>query len=97
MYNLKFTNEADENLTKLEEEKHFQKRLKNVRKALGFLQSNPKHPSLRTHKYQTLSKERGYEVFEAYAQNHTSGAYRIFWRYGPGTKELTILAITPHP
>ena len=95
MYNLKFTDEAYANLTKLEQVKHHQKRLKSVRKALGLLQNNPKHPGLRTHKYETLSK--GYEVFEAYAQNHTPGAYRIFWRYGPNIKEITILAITPHP
>jgi len=37
------------------------------------------------------------KVFAAYAQNRTPGAYRIFWCYGPGKKDITILAITPHP
>ncbi|MCH2547738.1 MAG: hypothetical protein MK052_09040 [Alphaproteobacteria bacterium] len=37
------------------------------------------------------------EVFEAYAENKTPGAYRIFWFYGPDKKEITIVAITPHP
>jgi hypothetical protein len=38
-------------------------------------------------------------VFEAYAQNRTPGAYRIFWCYGPDKDkgDITITAITPHP
>jgi hypothetical protein len=95
MFKIKKTEEADKNLRELEETKHLHKRLKAVRKTLGFLEQNPRHPSLRTHKYQTLSSE--YEVFEAYAENNTPGACRVFWRYGPGAKEITILAITPHP
>jgi hypothetical protein len=42
-------------------------------------------------------------MFEAYAQNNTPGAYRIFWHYGPdeasGKKRIpiiTIIAITRH-
>jgi len=96
MFKLKFTNEADETLRELEEAKHLQKRLKAVRKTLGFLETNLKHPSLKTHKYGTLSTSE-YEVFEAYAENNTPGAYRVFWRYGPGVREITIIAITPHP
>jgi hypothetical protein len=41
--------------------------------------------------------ENGEEVFEAYAENNTPGAYRIFWHYGPGKDVITIIAITPHP
>lgn len=37
------------------------------------------------------------KVFEAYAQNRTPGAYRIFWCYGPQKTQITVLAITPHP
>jgi hypothetical protein len=36
----------------------------------------PKHPSLNTHKYETLSKEFGKEIFEAYAENKTPQAYQ---------------------
>lgn len=96
MFKIKKTKEAAEDLLELEETKHLYKRLKAVRKTLGLLETNPRHPSLRTHKYETLSN-REYEVFEAYAENNTPGAYRVFWRYGPGAKEITILAITPHP
>jgi hypothetical protein len=68
-----------------------------VRKALGYLQINPCHPSLNTHKYTSLQGESGEEVFEAYAENDTPAAYRIFWNYGPGKKIITIIAITAHP
>lgn len=72
---------------------------KQVCKVLQNLQTNPRHPSLRTHKYDSIVDPSGKnrELFEAYAQNQTPGAYRIFWYYGPGKGEMTIVAITPHP
>ena len=70
-----------------------------VRKCLGYLELNPRHPSLRTHKFTSLENPYNPKepVFEAYAQNRTPGAYRIFWCYGPKKGEITILSITPHP
>ena len=72
---------------------------KQVHKTLQLLQNNPKHPGLRTHEYHSL--DHPYDplgkVFEAYVQHGTPGAYRVFWCYGPGRSELTIIAITPHP
>jgi hypothetical protein len=73
------------------------KRLKAVRKALAFLENNPRHPGLKTHKYTSMTSETGEDVFEAYAENNTPGAHRIFWHYGPGKDVITIIAITPHP
>jgi hypothetical protein len=72
---------------------------KQVAKAVEHLASNPRHPGLATHEYHSLENpyDPGEKVFEAYAQQHTPGAYRIFWCYGPDRKEITILAITPHP
>jgi len=72
---------------------------KQVHKTLSLLQSNPKHPGLQTHEYASIENpyDKKQKVFEAYAQNKTPGAYRIFWCYGPGKKEITIIAITPHP
>ncbi len=72
---------------------------KQVHKTLQLLRSNPRHPGLQTHEYRSL--EHPYDpsgkVFEAYAQHKTPGAYRVFWCYGPGKGELTIIAVTPHP
>lgn len=96
-FQLKFTKEADENLLILERNKSFEKRLKAVRKALGYLETNPRHPGLITHKYHSILGENGEEIFEAYAENQTPSAHRIFWHYGPGKGVITIIAITPHP
>ena len=56
-------------------------RFRQVHKALSFLANNPKHPGLQTHEYSMI--EHPYDpkqkVFEAYAQNQTPGAYRVFW------------------
>ena len=72
---------------------------KQVRKTILLLADNPRHPGLQTHPYLSLASpfDPKAKVFEAYVQHRTPGAYRVFWCYGPGPGEITILAITPHP
>ena len=94
---LEFTDEAEKQLKSLETDKGLTKRLKAVRKALGYLETNPRHSSLNTHKFSSRQGPSGEEIFEAYAENKTAAAYRIFWYYGPGKNVITIIAITPHP
>src|ERR1700735_3350906 len=96
-FTLLFTRQANSDLDALEKNKALEKRCKAVKKALGYLQANPRHPGLNTHKYSSLEGPNGEEVFEAYAENRTPAAYRIFWHYGPGKDAITIIAITPHP
>ncbi len=96
-FRILFTNEAALNLEKLESDPIKKKRLNAVRKSLGYLENNPKHPSLNTHEYNSLTRQFGIKIFEAYAENKTPEAYRIFWHYGPDKSEITIIAITPHP
>lgn len=96
-FSLQFTHEAVSQLQALEADKGLGKRLKAVRKGLAYLESTPRHPGLNTHKYSSLRGRNGEEIFEAYAENQTAAAYRIFWHYGPGKRDITILAITPHP
>jgi hypothetical protein len=97
VFQLDLTDQAVSDLKDLERNPANAKRLKSVRKALGYLQTNPRHPGLNTHKYNSLSGPKGEDVFEAYAENQTPGAYRIFWFYGPGKNVITVVAITPHP
>jgi hypothetical protein len=72
---------------------------KQVHDAIAKLEQNPRHPGLNTHDYDGIPNpyDKNQKVFEAYAQNNTPGAYRIFWCYGPGKQQITLLAITPHP
>ena len=97
IFTLKFTPQAEADLQSLAADKSLRKRRKAVRKALGYLETNPRHPGLNTHKYNALTGPNGEDIFEAYAENKTPAAYRIFWFYGPDKKKITIIAITPHP
>jgi hypothetical protein len=101
---IKFTPTADAQLTALENTPAQAAIFEQVRKAIGFLEVDPHHPGLRTHEFTSLAGAHGEKVFEAYAQNNTPGAYRVFWHYGPDemkrkkrTAVLTIVAITRHP
>lgn len=95
-FKLQFSDEAKLKLKALELDKSKKGLLKQLRKVLGFMETNLKHPSLNTHKFSDISCKLG-GVFETYAQNNTLGAYRIFWAYGPGKREFYILDITQHP
>jgi hypothetical protein len=97
VFELLFTKQANIDLDKLEQNNSLRKPLKAVRKALAYLETNPRHPGLQTHKYSSLQGENGEEIFEAYAENKTPAAFRIFWHYGPGKKNITIAAICSHP
>ncbi|AWI10717.1 hypothetical protein CKA38_14285 [Ereboglobus luteus] len=73
-------------------------------KTITMLETNLNHPGLNTHKFGSLRGLNGEDVFEAYAQNKTPGAYRVFWHYGPDetvdkkrVPVITIIAITSHP
>jgi len=94
-FRLQFSTEAKEVLASLKQTDP--KKYQKVLKTLGLMESNLRHLSLNTHKYESLIGPNGEEVFEAYVENKTPAAFRIFWHYGPGREVITILAITPHP
>lgn len=96
-FELIFTEKADSHLDYLENSKDKKIVLKAVRKTLALMETDLRHPSLRTHEYSDLEGPNGEKVFESYAQNRTPGAYRIFWHYGPQKSQITIVAIVPHP
>ena len=102
---LRFKPTANDQLTIIENTPALKGVLKQVKKTLGYLETNLRSPSLQTHKYESLTRRYGVEVFEAYAQQDTPGDYRIFWHYGPDEVTeagkrvpiITIVAIAPHP
>ena len=99
MFEILFTQTAGEELERLESSPEAKGLVKQIKKSLGYLATNPKHPSLKTHSYDSISHpyDSKQKVFEAYAQNNTPSAYRLFWCYGPGKRQITVIAITPHP
>jgi hypothetical protein len=96
-YFLSFTPSAKQSLKILKDSTHLEKRFKAVAKALKYLAENPRHPSLQTHQYFSLSGPSGEKVFEAYAEQDTPAAYRIFFYYGQSRGEIVVFAVTPHP
>ena len=97
MFELEWTDKAQETYNQLKGDASQKGRYKAIKKTLKFLASNPRHNSLQTHEYESLKGPNGEKVFEAYAQQKTPVAYRVFWYYGPSRGIITIFAITPHP
>lgn len=102
---LRFTPSADEQLRRIEGDPALEGVLKQVRKTLGYLETNLRAKSLQTHKHESLSIRYKREIFEAYAQQNTPAAYRVFWHYGDDEIDkkgnripyITVIAILPHP
>lgn len=63
---------------------------------MDHLRHDPRHPGLQTHEVEPLTKRYSVKVWQSYLEN-TKKPRRMFWMYGPGRKEITILAIEPHP
>lgn len=102
---LRFKPSANEQYERIKSDPALKGILKQVRKTLGYLEKNLRAKSLQTHKYESLTRRYGIPVFEAYVQQDTPAAYRVFWHYGPDEIDgsgkripiITIVAITPHP
>jgi len=101
---LRFTPTASEQLARIESAPNLKDVLRQVRKTLGYLEANLRAKSLQTHKYDSLTRRYGIEIFEAYVQQDTPRAYRVFWHYGPDEIDrnsrrisiITVIAIIPH-
>ena len=102
---LRFTPTADEKLSGIENDPTLKGVLKQVRKTLGYLETNLRAKSLQTHKFESLTKRYKRDPFEAYAQQDAPGAYRVLWHYGDDEMDkngkripiITVVDITPHP
>ena len=65
-------------------------------KAIANLSANPKHPGLKTHEIEPLSKKYGMKIWQSYLDQGKT-VRRFYWVYGPNRNEITILGIEPHP
>ena len=73
-------------------------KLKKVCNTLKHLRElGPRHPGLNSHAYQSIRGPGGSQLWESYVENRTPGAWRIWWIYGPGDGQITIVTIGPHP
>ncbi len=65
--------------------------------AMKKLSESPAYPGLQTHEIPPLSRRYGMKVWQSYLENQTSNAMRMYWVYGPGQQEITIIGLEPHP
>ena len=76
---------------------------KKLVKVILLLSNNPRHNSLQSHEIDDLSRRyekiasKSYKVWQSYLENNTPAAGRLFWVYGPGKSEITIIGLEPHP
>jgi hypothetical protein len=104
-YKLRFTPTADKQLAGIENNNSLEHISGQIHKTLGYLETNLRSKSLQTHEFESLTRRYGKKVFEAYVQQNSPAAYRIFWLYGPDEIDeagkripvITVLAITQHP
>lgn len=72
------------------------KLLRRWAKAIRLLRRDPSHPGLRTHQIDALTRRYGRAVFQSYL-GQGEKAHRLYWVYGPGRREITIIGLEPHP
>ncbi|WP_282206831.1 hypothetical protein [Kitasatospora fiedleri] len=106
MYDLRFADQAANTLSQLQTGPRADPvKLGKVRRALARLQTNPRHPGLRSHQYQAFPGYTDDKVWDSYVENNNPSAWRIYWKYGPDEQNdqgqnvpvITVLVIGPHP
>ncbi|MFI6998112.1 hypothetical protein [Nocardia sp. NPDC050175] len=100
---LRFARAAADALHTLAERPNTATKLRKVHKALGLLQTDPLYPGLNSHRYQNFPGLEKEKIWDSYIENHTPGAWRIYWMYGPDVERdgesvsvITVLSIGPH-
>jgi len=96
IFELGFSDRAKEQLGVLKTNKGLAKHRKAVQEAFKKLQRNPRHPGLQTHEFYSLKGPDNAKVFEAYAEQNTPAAYRVFFYYGPQKDVLSIISVERH-
>ena len=96
MFKLLFTPEAGEVLDDLEASGP-EVKLRKVRRAMAKLETDPRHPGLRSHKYVSVPGPNDAPLWESYVENQAPSAWRIWWAYGPENGQITVVTIGPHP
>lgn len=95
---LQYTDEAEAIIDDMRAEPKHAVKFKKVRKTLKLLRDpGPRHPGLNSHPYQSVPGPGGAKLWESYVENKTPSAWRIWWIYGPGSEEITVVTIGPHP
>lgn len=95
---LLYTPEAQAIIKDLAGRSQYAAKYRKIRKALRLLKEiGPSHPGLYSHPYQSIPGPGGVSLWEAYVENRTPSAWRIWWIYGSTADTITIVTLGPHP
>jgi glycine cleavage system aminomethyltransferase T len=97
LFEIYWTFRSESDFNQLKSNPSQNKHYKAVKKTIELLASDPHHQSLQTHEFTSLKGPNSEKVFEAYAEQNSPSAYRVFWYYSPAKSQITIFAITKHP
>jgi hypothetical protein len=97
LFELEWTDEANAVYERLKGNPAEKARYRAVKKTLEFLSENPRHPGFQTHPFSSVVGPKGEKVCEAYTQQNTPAAFRVFWYYGSKRGTIVLLTITAHP
>jgi hypothetical protein len=97
LFEIFWTHQGQSDYNWLKSDPSLHKRYKAVKKTIQLLISDPRHNSLQTHEFSSFKGPPAEKIFEAYAEQNTPAAYRVFWYYGQSKDQITIIAITRHP
>jgi hypothetical protein len=92
---LEMSSGATEQLASLQMRRDLEVQYKAVMKALKYLEENPKHNSLNSHKYLHMTGPNGEALYSAAGGNGALRPYRILWYYGSDGK-IIVHGIYPH-
>ena len=95
-FNLELTLESEKQIKSIMNDPSKKGLQKQIKKALGYLKQNPRHPSLQSHILTNSEKSMGIKIWTSYVQNKTPQAHRILWTYGKTKNSIVILAVIPH-
>lgn len=70
---------------------------RNWGNALKHLSMDSNYPGLQTHEILPLTKRYGVKVWQSYLENRKSSPMRMYWVYGPGKMDITVIGLEPHP
>lgn len=96
-FELRFTPSARDTLNRLKGLPAERARYKRVKKSLKFLQEQgPNYPGLATKTLTGVFSASNEPLRQSRLENHTPGAWRMTWIYGPGEGEITVQSIHKH-
>ena len=94
-FKLLFTDEARDQFAALDTD---ERKRKKIAKCFGLIEIDQKHLGLHSQKFSVMKASDGSSVvWESYVENNQPTAWRVFWIFGTGKGQITIVAVTDHP